>query len=318
MQVNPTISIIIPVFNRAVLLPDTLNSIIDQTMVDWECILVDDHSTDNSIEIMNQYKSMDTRFKVYSRPFSKKKGANSCRNYGFLKSNGKYIKWFDSDDIMLPTHLEVAYKELNENGVDFVISDTVNFDTLTGNFTDKPYNFDYEAAIISADSYALHSVCWITDDFLAKKEILVGIDFNEDIVTDGDEYNFFTKLLHTDIKGKLINEVLTHRRVHTGSLSRESTENTFEFYSKTANVKFQTAGDLVKFDNEKLIRWFLSGYMQYAFKLALANKKIPHSNKAFILIRKYYSFGKAVAFITSILIGKYIGKGYVVMKYARS
>jgi glycosyltransferase involved in cell wall biosynthesis len=94
------VSIIIPVFNRESLLPETLDSILGQTYVNWECIIVDDGSTDASLKVAKGYAMKDNRFKVYRRPWYKKKGANSCRNYGFKLSKGEFIQWFDSDDIM--------------------------------------------------------------------------------------------------------------------------------------------------------------------------------------------------------------------------
>lgn len=316
MQNKPIVSIIIPVFNRALLLAATLDSIVNQTMADWECILVDDHSTDESIEIMERYQSIDSRFKIFIRPDSKSKGANSCRNFGFIKSEGKYVKWFDSDDIMLPDHLAIAYRELTSNNVDFVITDTINFDTLTDDFLDKPYDFDRESAVISVDNLVYNVIGWITDDFLGSRDCVKDVFFNESI-TDGDEYNFFIKLLHGKGKGIFINQILTYRRIHESCISVINRADTLKYFEINAILKFQTALDLVKYDNKKLIRWFLSGYMQYAFKLALVNKQVPFYKNAFILIRKYYSFHQALAFRVSLFLGKYIEKGYVIMKYAR-
>lgn len=128
----PKITIIIPVYNRVALLPYTLNSIIEHTFTDWECILVDDCSTDESLMVLLEYQKKDCRFKVFLRPLSLKKGANSCRNYGFLQATGSYIKWFDSDYIMLQKHLEISYETIIKNELDFVASDTLNFNNKNG------------------------------------------------------------------------------------------------------------------------------------------------------------------------------------------
>ena len=93
-------SIIIPTFNREYLLQYTLDSILNQTYINWECILVDDGSTDDTLGVIKKYLFIDSRFKFYKRPFYIKKGANSCRNFGFSKISGEFIQWFDSDDIM--------------------------------------------------------------------------------------------------------------------------------------------------------------------------------------------------------------------------
>lgn len=318
MHNKPTIAIIIPVYNRAELLPETLDSIMKQTFTDWECILVDDRSTDHSLAVMEAYQKKDDRIKVYKRPKELKKGANACRNLGFKKSTASHIKWFDSDDIMLPNHLEISYRVLVENHLDFVVTDTVNFDHENGEMLDKPYDFDRNAAVITAENYALSNVCWITDDFLGKREIVANIVFNETIRTDGDEYNFFVRILHLPIRGVLIDEVLTFRRIHTNSLSMQNGENSVNYFAKIINVKYQTAQDLVLYNNKKLIRWFLSGYIRYAFDLAKEKQPIPFCNPAFKLICRYYSFPKGMAFIIALGAAKYFGKGYGISKYART
>ena len=317
MSNKPKITIIIPVYNREKLLAFTLESIIEQTFTDWECILVDDISNDDSFTVLQEYQKKDSRFKVFHRPKALRKGANSCRNYGFLQATGSYIKWFDSDDIMLTKHLEISYKTIVNNKLDFVVTDTLNFNHENGEILDKPYNFSRKEAIITAENFAKNQIGWITDDFLGKREFLEKIKFNENITADGDEYNFFVRFLHHTVNGALINEVLTHRRIHNDSLTTINGENTTNFLAKVANVKYQTAQDLVFYNNVELIRWFLSGYMQYAFRLANKNESIPFWSPAFKLIYAYYSFIKGCAFIVAVVTAKYFKMGYNIMKYAR-
>ncbi|MRT17176.1 glycosyltransferase family 2 protein [Vitellibacter sp. q18] len=100
------VSIIIPTYNRAHLIGETLDSVLAQTFQYWECIVVDDGSTDTTDEVMAEYIAKDARFKYYRRPKDRLPGGNAARNYGFEKSRGEYIQWFDSDDIMLPAYLE--------------------------------------------------------------------------------------------------------------------------------------------------------------------------------------------------------------------
>src|SRR5690554_5799485 len=107
---NPLVSIIIPTFNRAHLIGETLDSVLAQTYHNWECIVVDDGSTDNTDEVMAEYIAKDARFQYHHRPAVKSKGANACRNYGFEKSKGAYIQWFDSDDLMHPEKIAIKAK----------------------------------------------------------------------------------------------------------------------------------------------------------------------------------------------------------------
>ena len=76
------VSIIIPTYNREHLIGETLNSIIAQTHTNWECIVVDDGSTDNTEEVLKNYKEKDKRFIFLKRPDNLPKGANTCRNIG--------------------------------------------------------------------------------------------------------------------------------------------------------------------------------------------------------------------------------------------
>jgi glycosyltransferase involved in cell wall biosynthesis len=310
------IAIIIPVYNREHLLTYTLESIIGQSFTDWECILVDDHSSDASFEVMEEYQKKDARFKAYKRPSELKKGANSCRNFGYTKSIAPLIKWFDSDDIMLWNHLEIAYQTLIEKNLDFVVTDTVNFDHDTHVLLDKPYSFDRTKLSITAENLAFIRIGWITDDFLGTRKIVDSVRFNENI-TDGDEYNFFIKVLQNQVKGAFIIQILTHRRIHTDSISFTNRQNDINYMSILATLKYQTANDLVAYDNKELIRWFLSGYMRISFDLALAYKTLPYKKEAFKLICKYHSVTKGSAFIMALFLGKHFKKGYNIMKYAR-
>lgn len=317
IQNNPLISIIIPVFNREKLLPETLDSIVAQSQSDWECLLVDDGSTDGSFIVMGEYQKKDSRFKIYKRPINLKKGANTCRNYGFLQANGSYIKWFDSDDIMLANHLERAVTILVENQLDFVVTDSVNFNNERGELMGKPYDFDRRKAMITAKELALNHIGWITDDFLGTREIVEKIKFNENIV-DGDEYNFFIKMLHQPVRGFFVNEVLTHRREHAESISLINRVNNLKYLGVIATLKIQTAKDLVVYDDKELIRWFLSGYMRYAFDIMLKKEEVPYKKEALKLICNYFSIPKGGVFIIALFLARYFNSGYNIMKYARS
>lgn len=102
---DPLVSIIIPTYNRAHLIGETLESVITQTYVNWECIVVDDGSTDDTASIINTYVQQDNRFIYVKRPKDYPKGGNGARNYGYKIAKGEFVNWFDDDDIMLPNFL---------------------------------------------------------------------------------------------------------------------------------------------------------------------------------------------------------------------
>jgi len=112
---DPVISIIIPTYNRIDLISQTLNSVLAQTYSNWQCVIIDDGSTDKSIDVIQKYLDLDSRFLYLSRPTYKEKGPSSCRNYGIENSTGDYIIFLDSDDLLAPTCLENRIKFVLEN-----------------------------------------------------------------------------------------------------------------------------------------------------------------------------------------------------------
>ena len=100
----PTVSIIIPTFNRAKLLPRALESVRAQTVADWEIVLIDDGSTDETERVAAEYgRTLGPRL-VYHR--QKNQGASAARNRGLELSRGRFVAFLDSDDEYLPTKLE--------------------------------------------------------------------------------------------------------------------------------------------------------------------------------------------------------------------
>lgn len=111
---KPLISVIIPVFNREELIGETLESVISQTYRNWECIIVDDGSHDNTPDVVSSYSKQDKRIKFFTRPETRKKGASPSRNYGLEKANGNYIQFLDSDDLLHSNKFEEQLKRLKK------------------------------------------------------------------------------------------------------------------------------------------------------------------------------------------------------------
>ena len=112
------ISIVMPTYNRAHLIRETLESVLNQTFKSWECIIVDDQSTDNTNEVVKPFLK-DKRFIYTTKPYGYLKGANASRNYGLEISTGNYIYWFDSDDIIHPQTFETCISEFLNRSIDF-------------------------------------------------------------------------------------------------------------------------------------------------------------------------------------------------------
>lgn len=112
---NPKVSVLMPVFNGEKYLKKAIDSIIFQTEKNWELIIVDDGSTDSSVEIINSFN--DHRIKYFKKNHE---GIVSALNFGILKSTTKYVARMDSDDISCPDRLEKQIKFMEENN--FVLS----------------------------------------------------------------------------------------------------------------------------------------------------------------------------------------------------
>ena len=106
----PVISVVIPVYNKEKFIENTIYSVLNQTLSDFELIIVDDSSTDKSLSIIDSIK--DKRIKTYS---IKNSGVSKSRNYGVEKSTSNLIAFLDADDLWKNNHLEQLYKLYLEN-----------------------------------------------------------------------------------------------------------------------------------------------------------------------------------------------------------
>lgn len=107
---NSFFSVVVPTYNRAGLISATINSVLNQKFKDFELLIVDDGSTDNTEEVVSRFS--DSRIKYFKKD-NKERGA--ARNFGVLHSNSKYITFCDSDDILYPDYLSNAWETINKS-----------------------------------------------------------------------------------------------------------------------------------------------------------------------------------------------------------
>jgi glycosyltransferase involved in cell wall biosynthesis len=214
------VSIIIPIYNRELLIASTLDSIISQTYKNWECIIVDDHSTDLSYKIISDYSLKDTRIKAFKRPKYILKGANNCRNYGFKKSNGDYIQWFDSDDLMSFDMIQKKLSEFSSDKIDIVVcgSNLFSNNSLKNKkslkshinpITDNPA-FEYFAGNF-----------WFgTPQAIFRRKVIEMLPyiFNKRLKRN-QETELFVRILLGGFNISYLNENLVNIRVHSESIS---------------------------------------------------------------------------------------------------
>ena len=115
------VSIIVPVFNREKCLPICLDSIRKQSYKNYECLLVDDGSSDNSLAICKEYSGQDTRFKTFHQENG---GVASARNLGLDHASGEWVVFVDSDDEILPFHLEQLLSPILSN--DTIVTSSID------------------------------------------------------------------------------------------------------------------------------------------------------------------------------------------------
>lgn len=166
----PRFSIILPTYNRATLIQKAIQSVFDQSILNWELIIVDDGSTDNTKEIINQYQ--DDRLLYFKQ---ENQGRSSARNLGIAKSKAKWICFLDSDDGYDPDHLETFQKAIRANPNATVFKSGVQF-------IDKKGKVLFKSKFKTDADNPLHffslKYCSILD-LCIKKERLNRIDFEK-------------------------------------------------------------------------------------------------------------------------------------------
>lgn len=112
-QERPDVSVVVTAHNLGKYLPDALNSVLDQTFQNWECLIVDDSSTDNTPQIAAEFVANDPRFTYLPTPSNLK--LSGARNYGFSKANGRFILFLDADDKIAPEALGIMAMALDHD-----------------------------------------------------------------------------------------------------------------------------------------------------------------------------------------------------------
>lgn len=297
------ISIIIPNYNRAHLIGETLDSIIAQNYKNWECIIVDDGSTDDSENLIKKYQENDNRFTFLTRPNSKPKGGNTCRNIGLDTAKGDYIVFFDSDDLMTPDHLEIKVNGIQNYNCDYIITRTKFFNTDL-NYIDSYYKFDkYE---ITPYNYVSQKINWLTYDIMIKSELAKSIRFNENLQS-GQEYNYFSKLVHHSCNAKFVDKVITLRRYHENSI-RTNLQKDNKLHESFFRANWYTYLDLRGIAKEETLKVLLIRCV----KLVYENKAILISDKFLFCFEIFKLFKvKGTYFMMMYLSLKFFNKGDV-------
>ena len=165
------ISIVVPIYNRPKLLKELCTSILLQSSSNWELIIVDDQSTDETFEVAKELSKNNIKIKCFQRENYKKKGPSSCRNIGASFAKGEYIIFFDSDDLFFPWCIEELTREMSSRtDVDCGVFQQVSFYKGTENKlwfrAIKENEEGYIKRFVTFQySFSTHSVIWRIQKF---------------------------------------------------------------------------------------------------------------------------------------------------------
>lgn len=223
------VSVIVPCHNYGHFLSETLDSLIAQTYQHWECLVIDNGSEDNTVEIAKQYMQTDKRFVVYSIPLST---TSRTRNFGIARSKGQFVLFLDSDDQIAPFKLEKSIKIFVENAdVSLVYSPSRYYDSgkpevLRSKMNDNShlllsdYEGDSRPLLEKMITGNLFTICAP----VIRKEAVFAINGFNDSLNWVEDWDFYIRLLASGIQIKecASEDAASLIRVHNRSLSKRN------------------------------------------------------------------------------------------------
>ena len=236
---NPLVSIITPNYNCSRFIAETIESVLAQTYTNWEMIIVDDYSTDDSYQIALNYATKDLRIKVLQN--EKNSGAAFSRNSALDIAQGEYIAFLDSDDLWESNKLEKQIAFMQENDCDFSY-------TIYDLIDENSESLNRRVRIPNKLSYIkyLHHCFTGCLTVMYKNEIAENI--RSFLIKNNNDYGLFLQVIKNSKNAMGLKECLAHYRIRSSSISRK----------KIGKVKpyFQLMHDNLGF-SYILVCWFL-------------------------------------------------------------
>ncbi|MGF6899197.1 glycosyltransferase family 2 protein [Paraburkholderia sp. GAS348] len=227
----PLFSVIVPIYNVRQYVVDALKSIAEQSLIDFEAIVVDDGSTDGSGEIAEVFCLSDRRFKYVHQENS---GASVARNVGTSMAEGAFIYYMDGDDLLVEEALAVCFSELSAHGADIVVfcadvfpTDSPMYERYCGYYQRpqlrSPLSSDeFVIESLKQKRYFVSPCC-----FVARRSIIGAQRFIEGVIYE-DNHFFAALLLNKKLKVAVSNRSLFLRRLRSHSIM--SSERTMKNY----------------------------------------------------------------------------------------
>ena len=276
------VSVILPIYNVAPYLEETFQSLLSQTLKDMEIIAVNDGSTDNSEEIIQKYRQLDSRVVSITQ---QNKGQSAARNLALQHAQGEYVYMMDSDDILQsPDALQVCYDYAEKNRADFIFFDGESFsekgvDRISRNTKrthlveeDKRCNGENLLHLV-LDTETHNCVVWllfIRRDFLERTKLR----FYEGIIHEDELFTTMLTLSSDNIY--CLKRSLVGHRIRTASTMGK------HFSKRNMDCYLTVADELLKFSQAPIIHKFLRYTLSKVFYTA---HQIPFSQKPAVFWR---------------------------------
>ncbi|MCH5303734.1 MAG: glycosyltransferase [Ruminococcus sp.] len=270
-------SVIVPIYNVEKFLPTCIESVLSQSFKDFELILVNDGSTDNSLSICEKYAEKDSRIKVINK---KNEGLFLARKSGLKEANGEYVVHIDGDDSCEPELLSYLDKNINEQKPDLIIYN-YNLIDENNNFIEvnisplgkenRLFNGDEKKDILKTmfENYKVNNI-WIK---CGKREFYNAEETDEyDYVVMGEDVIYSMPLLKNTERIFFTPEPLYNYRVNRSGVSRRIHTKYIYDFLKVRKCFFQTIESL-NYDDLKqpFVRRYMHGVCNYLMKLHLLN-----------------------------------------------
>lgn len=204
------ISVICTVKNGEKTISKTIDSIINQTYNNWELVIVDDGSTDKTVDLIKYYEISDDRIKLIE---SKSIGRGKALNLAIENTDGTYICNIDSDDLMHPEKLKIQIKCINNHSDYFLLSTLSEIIFKNGKPTWEEYDED-KLSIIKVNSSILVNNNINHSSVIMKKDVLLELGGYDETRTTQFDYELWLRAFIKNKKMGVINNVLTAKRIH--------------------------------------------------------------------------------------------------------
>lgn len=221
MQSKELVSVIMPAYNASNYIEEAIASVVVQTYVDWELIIVDDGSTDTTAEKVQTWLEKESRIQYYYQDNGKQ---GKARNLGISKSKGEYLAFLDADDLWMPEKLEIQIEQIKQNNIDLVFSDSYRFVNkevmdVSRRMNVKTTFFNGKKAVqlfLEANRIPILTV-------LVKKEKVEAVGcFSESTgIQNAEDYHLWLKLLISNAAFYSFDTVLAKYRLHDNSVTAQ-------------------------------------------------------------------------------------------------